>query len=987
MATFKARARAVDMLGRQQIAGVPNAISELFKNAHDAYADRVEVDYFGSDGLFVLRDDGLGMTKEDFEERWLTLGTESKLQHSHSQLPPPPIDPNKTPRPITGEKGIGRLSIAVIGPQVLVLSRAKRDGELSDLVAAFIHWGMFELPGINLDQIQIPVRVFANGTLPNEADVTEMVDVVRQNALNMPHVDPMATKRLLNELDLFDIDLLELSHFLGAPSLSGEGHGTHFYILPATETLAEDMAIDVQGDKTSRLKKLLLGFSNSMTPEHKPAPIDTAFRYWATDDHHIDIIGQGEFFTPSEFTSADHHIEGQFDEFGQFQGRVSIYNEKPVEHIVSWPKSSGKPTHCGPFKINVAHVQELARESGLPPEEFTRLTRKLARIGGLYIYRDGIRVLPYGDVDFDFLEIEKRRTVGAGYYFFSYRRMFGVIEITREQNSKLAEKAGREGFQENKAYREFKDILINFFIQIAADFFRQGGRESVLYARRKSELVHEELARQEREKQSQEKRLAFERRLNQLFLRLNKKEPQKQATALVDSLEKRLARLSAQDDLTHFGEQILKAEVEAARKLEELRDSYELSKPPGIGLPQNLNREWEAYRSELARVEGDVFAATERRIFEITMQVREELSVVVDQRQRIKRLLEEVVSSSQGVVNKSVKETRKELKATQSRIGSLTKQVAQEIQNTVEQIETELTQLDLGQMNSQEIEETRHQWESQISVQAKKEQELFEHVGKQLASINWVRDEQGYLISSADMTAALESEVLVLRERYEADLELTQLGMAIEIISHEFNDSIRSIRHGLKRLKRWADVNPGLKGLYRDIRASFEHLDGYLTMFTPLYRRLYRSQVRIPGNEIAKYLQNIFQERLHKHKITLIVSSAFKKKEIVGYPSTFYPIFVNLVDNAIFWLKDRPLPREIYLDVKGDAFMVADNGQGIPTRDALAVFEYGFTRKPGGRGLGLYISREALKKVGYSLELDHSDVQHGARFLIGPKPS
>ncbi len=46
------------MLGRQQIAGIPTAISELFKNAHDAYADRVEIDYYRTDGLFVLRDDG-----------------------------------------------------------------------------------------------------------------------------------------------------------------------------------------------------------------------------------------------------------------------------------------------------------------------------------------------------------------------------------------------------------------------------------------------------------------------------------------------------------------------------------------------------------------------------------------------------------------------------------------------------------------------------------------------------------------------------------------------------------------------------------------------------------------------------------------------------------------------------------------------------------------------------------------------------------------
>ena len=61
-ATFKARARTLDMLGRQQIAGIPTAISELFKNAHDAYAENVEVDYYRREGLFVLRDDGRGMT-------------------------------------------------------------------------------------------------------------------------------------------------------------------------------------------------------------------------------------------------------------------------------------------------------------------------------------------------------------------------------------------------------------------------------------------------------------------------------------------------------------------------------------------------------------------------------------------------------------------------------------------------------------------------------------------------------------------------------------------------------------------------------------------------------------------------------------------------------------------------------------------------------------------------------------------------------------
>src|ERR1700694_964685 len=105
MARFRTRARAVDMLGRQQIAGIPTAISELFKNAHAAYAERAEVDYFRADGLFVLRDDGLGMTEQEFADRWLVLGTESKVGGAHG-LAPPPRDPDKPHRPILGEKGI-----------------------------------------------------------------------------------------------------------------------------------------------------------------------------------------------------------------------------------------------------------------------------------------------------------------------------------------------------------------------------------------------------------------------------------------------------------------------------------------------------------------------------------------------------------------------------------------------------------------------------------------------------------------------------------------------------------------------------------------------------------------------------------------------------------------------------------------------------------------------------------------------------------------
>jgi len=284
MPTFKTRARAVDMLGRQQIAGVPNAISELFKNAYDAYADHVEVDFFLSDGLFVLRDDGIGMTRKEFEERWLTLGTESKLG-SQFGMEPPPRDPRKPHRSISGEKGIGRLAIAAIGPQVLVLTRAGRGTERHNLVAAFIHWGFFEIPGINLDDIDIPVTEFAGGSIPNRSDLRKMTKRVRMNleriATKLPE---QAQRRISHDLDRFDFNPREMIRFLSKKNslldLGEVGHGTHFFILPTVSTLIDDISFDSEEkEDISRLRRLLLGFTDTASREYTPE-IETAFRCW-----------------------------------------------------------------------------------------------------------------------------------------------------------------------------------------------------------------------------------------------------------------------------------------------------------------------------------------------------------------------------------------------------------------------------------------------------------------------------------------------------------------------------------------------------------------------------------------------------------------------------------------------------------------------------------------------------------------------------------
>ncbi|MBN4077110.1 ATP-binding protein, partial [Mariprofundus ferrooxydans] len=428
MAKFKTRARAVDMLGRQQIADVSTAISELFKNAHDAYADHVEVDYFRSDNLLVIRDDGIGMTKDEFENRWLVLGTESKLDStSHNEKFKPA---NKPKRAIMGEKGIGRLAIALLGSQVLVLTRAKRGNDLSDLSMCFIHWGLFEIPSLNLEDLDFPVITISGGTLPSAEEVSALVRQNKRLVESLQNKYPQSDfKAVLDEMQDVQIDPEDLNDFLEGLSLKGEGSGTHFLISPANEEIQAEIARERQS-KTKEFSKCLLGFCNSTFTTDTPPPMETAFRYWPSDMAHEELIGPGEFFTRHDLECADQYICGEINEYGQFKGTVRVYEKEYENHVISWDRGAGKETLCGPFNIEFGYLQGNRSESNADPDDYHAINSKLERLGGIYVYRDGIRILPYGNTDYDWLSIETRRNRGMTHYFFSYRRIYGAVCLT-----------------------------------------------------------------------------------------------------------------------------------------------------------------------------------------------------------------------------------------------------------------------------------------------------------------------------------------------------------------------------------------------------------------------------------------------------------------------------------------------------------------------------------------------------------------------------
>lgn len=979
MATFKTRARTLDMLGRQQIAGIPTAISELFKNAHDAYADRVEIDYYRSDGLFVLRDDGIGMTEAEFIERWLTIGTESKLDRREwSRLH---HAAGRPPRPILGEKGIGRLAISTIGPQVLVLTRAKRSGALSDLTAAFINWSIFACPGIDLDDIHVPIRSFRGGELPSGEDVAEMVaDFRRGNEKSWRRIDREHYEQIDRELDRFKVDPQVIDGYLRAPTLRASGAGTHFILLPASGLLADDIDGEPDGDKTPPLIKTLLGFANTLSIDEREPVIRTAFRDHKSEVLCDELITDREFFTREEFRSADHQVTGRFDEYGQFVGRVAIYGDTIEDHVIPWRNPDGRPTACGPFDIRFAAIEGEARHSALPPEEHALIVRKTSRLGGLYLYRDGIRILPYGDTDYDWLDIELRRTKSAHYYYFTHRQMFGVVEIDSERNAGLREKAGREGFRENRAYRQLRSILRNFFVQMAADFFRKEGQHSDRFETRKAELEKMELDRRRRERLVSVKRRRMMDDLGTFFARVELGEPEDRALRLSRSVEEQLRHALRMEDRQQAAQEIIRIERSATADLRALESRYRVARPK-VALTKALQREWRAYTAAYTELETDVFRGTRESIEALISDEAEKARLQLDHRLRVETTLNELAEHARKETRDRGAEARRKADSMAHDVRAAATACISEVESALRSVIVDFQRTELSSLETDQFRRMREGLESKMREAWEKRSARLESIRSQLEAI----DLSGTASTLEDQLVAVEQRNVLLEEEAAADLQLAQLGMAVEIINHEFRATVSSLRNNLRGLKAWADVNEKLEGLYRNIRASFDHLDGYLTLFTPLHRRLYRKEVEILGSDIYTFLKDLFNERLARHNVRMSRTDAFSKSVTTGYPSSFYPVFVNLVDNALFWMAQRnpSVERTIELDAAQGAFLIRDSGPGIPRRDQEAIFEYGFTRKPGGRGMGLAISRETLRRVGYDLMLAEPAADGGATFLIG----
>ena len=128
----------------------------------------------------------------------------------------------------------------------------------------------------------------------------------------------------------------------------------------------------------------------------------------------------------------------------------------------------GKPTGCGEltFDIRVYDREAESIESligrGLKDEHGNYVGKLEARqllneSNGIGVYRNGFRIRPLGDADFDWLKLNEQRVQNPSLRIGS-NQAIGYVLIQSEEQSGLIEKSARDGLRENMPYARLKEI-------------------------------------------------------------------------------------------------------------------------------------------------------------------------------------------------------------------------------------------------------------------------------------------------------------------------------------------------------------------------------------------------------------------------------------------------------------------------------------------------------------------------------------------------
>ena len=175
------------------------------------------------------------------------------------------------------------------------------------------------------------------------------------------------------------------------------------------------------------------------------------------------------------FDLFDYKMAGKISTDGK---GVLTYSSQKARNIAEEQISFdfGKQTGCGELDIDI-RVYDREKEAidslikrGFKDESGNYVQKLEARQilnanNGIGVYRNGFRIRPLGDAEFDWLKLNARRIQNPTRCIGS-NQAIGYVQIEPYEQSRLIEKSARDGLRENEAFDRLKEITTKVITEL-----------------------------------------------------------------------------------------------------------------------------------------------------------------------------------------------------------------------------------------------------------------------------------------------------------------------------------------------------------------------------------------------------------------------------------------------------------------------------------------------------------------------------------------
>ncbi len=489
-----ASARLIMQLGEQLIEDELVALLELIKNAYDADANNVDVVIdtdtvtpYGK-GRIEIKDDGNGMIPSIVRNSFLRLSTSFKEEEKSSIY---------YHRRVLGKKGIGRLSFQRLGNYITVetvpnIERFEETDLLKEEDVEFIK--EYSKINIDIDWSEFPIDMdFSDimATVKYEKDVvasygTKIVIHGIKN-LNFWDMDKKKEEKLKNELlnmmDPFqkNLNLKKSERF----NVLLKINDIPYTVEPIDESLLDelyDSKVSFEFKewklyvKIERPLKYIMQRRNALVKKMK----ESGFTILREEDYEKDYEEHIVDFSDLNKVSIDYpkiHFTIERTTFLS-EGLLSKLEEKKDKGILTEEEYTkailDQYAYPGDFKgviyardkSNKEEIDIILEKEGLIKAKLNSLSeinKAWSSMQGVYVYRNGFRVLPYGRKDWIGFT-EKSQTAANNIY--KEHTVVGYLKIDGFTSEKLEEQTNRQGFIQDEYGKNFFMLIQKFLLNI-----------------------------------------------------------------------------------------------------------------------------------------------------------------------------------------------------------------------------------------------------------------------------------------------------------------------------------------------------------------------------------------------------------------------------------------------------------------------------------------------------------------------------------------